>query len=414
MSPRAVQAVGAAWLMWTAWEIRNSRTGQDIGRQWLVAQYARQGVDPYRVSLNALHDVQGEGAPKRVPTIPQQLADPVRAGVLPGHDVPESTYPPFATGLLSVTFGLLPKAWVLWVWTALNAGIALMLPALLRRACGLAPHSGLLALALVLLWPPIQATLYWGQFGLVVFAAALLGTGTRPDRQIRSGLWLSLVLLKPSLGLPFLMVPLVRGRWIALLAVAVVHVAGTVLLSLFVHVAPWTLIREWVSVSSYFLGRGMYTLEELLGPIVPANSTGGSLVTLGAIVIAFLWLWRHRRRTTAAILCFVACVSVAWMYHVRYDFVVLLVPLFVLAFGQVPDPRGQPLPPWLRGALILALVLVGVSLLAPVYGGDEAVFRALRWAGRISFAGILLASAAYLAWGGAGAATIPNVGGHSR
>ena len=73
--------------------------------------------------------------------------------------------------------------------------------------------------------------------------------GGRPDPQlgfkVAMNYFFSLALVKPSLALPFLILPLVRGRWRALAVVAAVHLGATCLLALRVGCPPWDLLRQW-------------------------------------------------------------------------------------------------------------------------------------------------------------------------
>jgi hypothetical protein len=402
----ALLVVGLGWLALTAHQASVAGREADIHRRWVVAQFVRQGANPYPLALEALHRVHGPlgGAQKpRVYAIPRPTESErsgeaphvgaAAAPVIARLGLPEAVYPPSADLLLAWTIGPLPQTAVHLVWLLINlallGGLAYLVwrsevPASARTAPAAAAVT-----ALLLLWSPTQATVLTGQFSLLVAVCVLLAVRWLDEHEVAAGAALGLALIKPSLALPFLILPLVRRRWLCLAVAAGSHIAGTCVQAVVFGSAPWELIRQWAAVAAYF-AQGQFTIQEVLGALHIVDTPAGTALVAWFVLFAAGWCWAHRAAPDDALVDLLCFVSVLWSYHGPYDFVILFVPL-VRRMSAATLP-GRKLIPLLALATFVCLSLA----LSPAVYTDEAhlVSRLLRHATRLLlvswFAGLLL------------------------
>src|SRR5262249_22546386 len=158
--------------------------------------------------------------------------------------------------------------------------------------------------------------------------------------QLRAGWWLSLALIKPSVALPFLILPLVRRRWRCLAVVGLVHGGLTVALSCWLGRPPWPLLAQGLGGAGDVTHRGCH-----LALIPPPQALPLCCLLL---LQAAARCWQSRAgapRPLTELLCFV---SLFWTYHGSYDFILLLPPLL----AQVEAVRRDARPA--RRRLVLA------------------------------------------------------------
>jgi hypothetical protein len=395
---KASVAVGLIWLSCSAHRALQSADDSDVVRQWKVAQYVHRGIDPYRVSAEILRRNFGSmHGPDRMRLRKVKLYEVHRTmntegvdGFLPEVGPPTATYPPSSALLFAYTFGFVPKAWLHEVWLLVNLAALAALVAVYRtfpgRGDGGAPAPWLAASCLLLLWPPTQEVFLASQFVFLVLIFALTAIRLLPARPAWSGVFFALALLKPSVALPFLIIPFVRGRWMLLAAVAGVHAAATLALSAIVHAPATAMLSAWMEIPRYML-QGAYTLQEALNALELENTAEGTALTLGFVGACTAWCAAFRRAPPLALAGLLAFTSMLWTYHERYDFVVLLIPIapawFALAEGRRPLPRPA------LATLVLYAVL-GLALTDAAYAIDHPAARAARWAGRAAMAALFV------------------------
>lgn len=382
--------LGLAWLSVSAVQALGSGPHADVWRQWVVGQYLLHGINPYQSALAVLDRACGpvqslKLSETRLYQIPpygedDRVVQPPWALAL---GPPEATYPPSASLLLTLLIGWLPQGAVAFCWLVVN-GLALVgAIVLLAERYPLASKGVWATLCVVgvflLLWPPTQRAVGASQFSLPVLCCLLLSWRTLEKSQLQSGWWLALALIKPSLALPFLMLPLVRRRWGCLGLALGMHGIATLLMSLWLQCPPWWLPAQWVQVAGYFT-QGTYTIQDVLNLLRWENTPQGLALVAAFLLASLGWCWRHRQagqRWQIELLCFV---SLFWTYHGSYDFVLLLPPLLGLVDGALRDPRRG----LLRWSLVAVCVgVVGLALWPPVYSAEGSpVCHALRWAGR--------------------------------
>jgi hypothetical protein len=385
-------AIGVAQLA-SSIIIARSSGDSDLLRQWKTSQYVRAGTNPYPVALAALRARYGVLAPngsvhlKEIPIygIPKAGPDPTTNAEL---GAPEATYPPTSAILFATCVGHLQASTVRTSWLVLNLGLLLLivreLLLLLEFLKVSWPVAGLVG-ALAVAWPPVAYCFQREQFSIFVLWSVLLASRLECTRPVLAGLFWGLALIKPSLALPYLLSPLGARRWKVLALTASLQGALLAFAAMRLRETPWTLVSQWLSVAAYFR-QGIYTIQELINRLHLDGTLLDSLIPIGVVGLAFCLA---RRLTRVRALAFLSFVSVIWMYHGIYDFVVLLVPGAL----HVPDlfDRRRKNMAWILS--VGGFLAIGVALLPAVREGETMIYHLLRWIGRLSLAISLLIAA---------------------
>jgi hypothetical protein len=390
----AALLLGLGWLTYEVSRGLQNGRESDLHRRWVVAQYVRAGVNPYPLALAALHHTYGrlgDDRPKpRVYAVPRLSVDdpaasPSARPLLTVHRTPEAVYPPSADLLLALTVGKLPEGRVHLAGVVVNVALLVACTLLLcRLPAGSATYSPLgvlTAAALVLTWSPTQSALEAGQFSILVTVCLLLAFRCLDRHEYIAGAWFALALIKPSMTLPFLILPLVRGRWRALAVAAGLHLAATVVQALRFGVFPLELLRQWTQVAAYFT-QGQFTLQEILSSLRLADTPAGFAVVAGFVLFAIAWCVINRTASDASLIDFLCFASLLWTYHGPYDFVILLVPI---ARRLVPPAETVRRRWWQAAVPAVALfVFVSAAASSPVYGDEvHLAARLVRHAARL-------------------------------
>jgi hypothetical protein len=385
-------AVALYWLVRDIEVALQSGREFDMHRRWVVCQFVRHGINPYPIALRELEHTYGElgGArPKpRVYAMPRSRAGDswtsAERELLEGVGAPEAVYPPAADLFLAFTIGALPSGAVHVAAVALNLSWLIVCVAMLKR-----PQTGWSHLpielapvfALTLLWSPTRLAIVAGQFSLFVTACLLLAL-RRPGRhQLVSGLWFALALIKPSMALPFLILPLVHGRWRTLAVAVGMHAVATGLAAARFGVAPWELLRQWTGVAAYF-AQGQFTLHEMVAAFRLSDTVTGYLIVTGFALFVAGWSFRNRRADDDVLFDWLCFVSFLWTYHGPYDLVILLVPIARWFTTGLNAQRSEAFNAWIAVGLFM---LVGVAASSRVFGDEVHLSaRLVRHAARLA------------------------------
>jgi hypothetical protein len=402
--------LGLLWLAYSSYRaVSELQIDKDVHRQWCVAKYVQTGINPYRLALDLLEDqypdyreLQLRGQAPAIYAVPQHVP---HALLDPSVGPPEPTYPPPTLLWEAVTIGLVPGDWINPIWTVLNLGLLALLARALMQ--DLATGEGarvkrLWIVAILLLWAPVQTTIVCAQFGvLVVLLVYLAYRLDRQGRWARAGICWAFALLKPSISLPFMLLPLRSGRWRTIGVTAAIHAISLVVVCWWLRAGPVTLIRQWLGVSSYF-GRDMYTMQELLMQLRLARPPLGFIFMFGLLAVAAALVLRRRREHDLTMFLGLWLVATFWTYHSTYDFVPLALVLMYVAFKQLP------MPAWPRLAVIAACLCLEVALLEPVLASNSPVARLARWGGRLAMVTLVAGALLRMAFPGRGSAeTLP-------
>lgn len=363
----------------------------DVGRQWRTAQYLRHGADPYAISGNLLRRHYGPAGElslrkSRIYAMPLGATGP---GVLPQYGAPEATYPPLT--LLGV--GLLPGNDLKILVAAANIVFLGLFLVLLLKVLGarwrLPGYAWTAIAAAAVMWPGTLDTFTRGQFGLLVLVCVLGGWWAAGRYPLTAGLLLSCALLKPSVGLPFLIQPLVERRWLVLASAAAAQAASFAAVAWMAHASPLSLLTEWAGVAQYFT-QGAYTLQDIVNQLGWDNRPAGFALTLAFVALSIALAWRYRHAPALEMTVYLSMVSVLWTYHGRYDFVVLCIPLGYVAARSLANRRLAVQPALLLSAA--GLLVVGIGLTDTVYFQPGAVYKAARYGARMAVWLLWLAS----------------------
>jgi hypothetical protein len=262
--------------------------GVDYGHYWAQARLLLDGQPELMYSLAAL-----DGTTQLFAGYATQAYRPLHAG--------GSNYPPLFAWLFA-PFARLDPLVGLVLWSLLNAGSAAYL---VWRTAHLLPARHRLAVAALLaLSLPVAYSVWLGNVALLIaIATGECYLALRAGREVRAGLWLALLALKPQHGLLFALLLLFERRWRAL--------SGATLGGLAMYGGSFLAVG-WPTFEAYLgsllrktesagLSEGSYVvdminLRKLVLTIVPAldNPSGVTLATaLGlALSVAVLLLWR--------------------------------------------------------------------------------------------------------------------------
>jgi Glycosyltransferase family 87 len=376
-----LEAPPLAWMSRTAWLLIVLGLGQiifaigtaavnedgDLSRQWIVVQYVLRGINPYPIAYDALNERWGRLAPLgpvhlkdlQVYRIPLHGSDPQTD---PVFGPPEATYPPQVLTLL-LPLGRIPRPLLADIWIVLNLLLILPIAKELRLLADCDRANRLFFVGLVVVWPPVSYCIEREQFSLISLWCILVANRIQTSRAVAAGLLYSLALIKLSLALPFLLLPLIEKTPIVIklktgAAILVPQLAALGVMCLIVGAGPRELISGWFSVAAYFR-QGTYTIQHVINDLrIDGSSLDYGLqigILLGGMVAA---LFLERRMKPA----FLAAISCIWMYHARYDFVTLLIPAALI----IAEPASR-----LRTVNLAALVVIGIGLTTRIYSGAE-------------------------------------------
>jgi hypothetical protein len=415
--PRVAVAVllsaGLAWLGASSWQAVHGGRDADIHRFWVAGQYVLNDINPYPVALAALEHAYGRIGSR--PEMPRLYAIPrltpadvggdarIPASALPllaAQGAPEATYPPGAQLVLALTLGWLPEQHLHWIWLVVNIGLLAGFTYLLCRpeaGAARAPLAVAAVVALVLVWPPSHKAVVAGQLCLLVGVCLVLGLRWLDRREYAAGALLSVALLKPSLALPFLIIPLIRGRWRALGVIVLTQLTALAVESYRCGCSPWTLVQQWLQVAAYLVQASQFTLHDVVVGLHIAGSPAGMALEGGFVLSAWAWCWWNRRAPDDVLVDLLCFVTILWTYHSVYDFVILLIPL-IRRLGVVIVESGRPDR---SAAFLTALGTFACVDLAtfPIIYGDESLLacRIVRHAARLALA-LWVAGLAIQAW----------------
>jgi hypothetical protein len=356
----------------------------DVHRQWVTSQYVLAGVNPYPVALSALEARYGRLAPAG----PIRLRD-IRIDIVPKHGPhpqtdrrfgpPEATYPPTSAILFAYTIGRLSSIWLVRLWTGFNfvlVGLIAEELTALAAARISRPWAWGLIVPLLLLWPPAAESIERGQFSLLVFWSVLRAHRIEARRPLVAGLLYSVALIKPSLGLPLVVLPALGRHWRVLFWTGVTQFILLGVAGVKLHESPPALIGGWLHVSRYFR-QGLYTVQEVINVLHLDGTSFDILIPLLVVAIA---AWVARRYDRERRFAFFSFIAVVWMYHYTYDFIMLMVAIAWLAPGFVKaDERDRW---WLVS--VISLLILGLALPLGYTSFHMLIWRAMRWGGRVA------------------------------
>ncbi len=394
----ALLLVGLVWLGRSAAGGLGRGDQGDLHRRWVSSQYVRAGINPYPLALAALELRHGpldsvqlsrtqiHVVPRRVLLQQEDSGVPDQARpFLEAHGTPEATYPPSTEMFQSLTLGLLPETWVTAIGVLGNLLLLGLCAWLLTLHVPVDPGRDLpkvvLGTLLFLFWAPVHSCVLATQYSLLVLASLLLAIRLLKRHSLAAGLLLTLALLKPTMSLPFLILPLLRRRWLALALPLGIHAAATLIQAACFGCSPWVLMGQWLQVGGYF-SFGMFTIQEVVIALRLDGSLAGKALPLLLLLGCWAWCWWNREVEDEQLFDLLCVFSALWTYHGTYDFVLFLVPLARRVLSLAPPWRSLT---WWIAAGSLVLLSVALSNLVRTENHWE-LLRGLRLLARVVLA----------------------------
>lgn len=280
------------WQAITSWQVF---TGLDFRAYYTAGLMLRDGVRGSFYELATQLRYQQSWVPEL-----QQLAQ-----LMP------FPYPAALALPLGVIAGIPPVPGYL-AWTTLNAGALIVVVRQVRWTVGpLSAPMRLRASMLLLTLVPVALTLVQGQVSFVLLLAFLLAwREIKQGREVRAGLWLSLLALRPQLVILPALVLLAKARWSALAGLAI-GLAGIALASLLAVGVDGLAgnVRLWLTSATggeqlTVHPQGMFTwrsqVQLLLGTDEPGPALGPWVMGALACVTLLAYTWSGPWRSSGA------------------------------------------------------------------------------------------------------------------
>ena len=331
----------------------------DLRLRWAEQRYiVRHGQDPFDLYFH--NQPEGPVVPPR-PITRNTTIDPDLGPVL------QLAYPPPWTYALASLIWWPPWPQVCW-WASLLDLLGLVLIAgwAYRTGRRAGRSEGVVVALISLACSNYFTVLLIGQLAIVILAflvAALLLDRVGNDGF--SGVMLGMAMIKPTIALPFFLIPLVRGRWVSLAVGAAAVGLGTAAVWARTGVSPVEMLQQMTAVAEQVeIPKGEP------GPVTWLIGLGlSAAAAVKAAMAAFLIpsaaaMWALRRRPVEVLYAVAAVTVQVWTHHKAYDEVVLLllvVPLVTLAL-TAPQPRWLLL---LAAVLAVSVLQLGLSHVLP-------------------------------------------------
>ena len=305
-------------------------------------------------------------------------------------------YPPFALFGVWPLGGMSYERAVLW-WSLAPLPFYFGLLWLLARRSGL-PAVGRLVIAAMTL-PFLAANLFTGQTGAIVAVFFLATAFFWRERPLLAGICISLIAVKPQMGLLLPFALAASGQWRTVAAAATTILALSLAATLWLGPTVWSDYLAMSALFGQFIGQGYDGISQLaLGPFVSLQAAGAPIAIAaavqGAVTLAVLAVVTlHFRQIAAAPLdlrlgLLASGALLATPYALTYDMPVLglaLVPLVArvwrgeLAAMELPAIAMLVAAPFVPEALIaLHLPFALASLLLTFAALHRACSRAAR------------------------------------
>jgi len=281
--------------------------GNSQDNEWAPARALLHGLDPYRLYLGCL---TCDNPP------------------FPGPVAP--SYP--ASGLMMLwPLAALPWPLARAVWAVSNLFFGAVLCLILWRL--FLPRSGWRVLALTTIvffaGTPFLNNLGNGQhavFTLVFFAAALWAE--RRGNTALASAFLAASWFKYTLGVPLSLVFVARGRWAALLGAVAIHAVLSVFAAIWTGASLPDLLLGPLRVAHVATAPGHLNLLGLAARMGLESKLLPLVATAALTAAIVLAAWRSGADHDLPLLSLLSLFAYAVVYHLGYDLVILVIPLF--------------------------------------------------------------------------------------
>jgi alpha-1,2-mannosyltransferase len=249
-------------------------------------------------------------------------------------------YPPWYA-LSTLWLALLSISMAARLWFGLN--LVMLFASVLLMTSGWPVVKRLLSLLLATLWLPALGSLFVGQYGFpVLLGAALMIFALRREHVILVGVAAALLTFKPHLGVLIVLIVLaylwMRQERFGKAAATGILITGVVLFAIAFLASPRWPLDYFHSLTGF---RDVSQCHQCVSlPMAAAGLAGGGLdqaiwLALAVFVLLVIWLARMWRRIAGGgdrlIAAAVLMALLASPYLQNYDYLLLLVPLIMLA-----------------------------------------------------------------------------------
>ena len=205
-----------------------------------------------------------------------------------------------------------------------------------------------------------------GQLAILV-VAFLVGALVLDEagNDVLSGVCLAMAMIKPTMTIPFLLIPLVRGRWKTLVTALVLVAASSAIVWVKTGVSTLEMIQQMNA-----LAEQVELLKGEPGPITWLMSIGikvslaSKLTAIFFFALCALSLWALRHRPVGVLYAIAAVTAQIWTHHKGYDELVVLLMTVPLVSAALTHGKSWGLLA-ISAAVALANAQLGLSTLIP-------------------------------------------------
>ena len=346
--------------------VRQPNGAHDLHPYWYRGHSLRQGLNPYRASLE-----------NEIPSLPVTYLDGVITQqppiAQPGLPTFISNTAPLSLFLFS--FSLYSWPFAKWLWVAINLLLILILPWLVLRSF---PYDlyfknldRLIIFAIAFAFGSTRGSVMIGQTSLIVFSLLLGSLILREHHWLISGILMGIALSKYSLALPFVLFMLLELRpknFVLLIVALIVQFFGVITLSYASGESPTTIFQDYIQVFKQISAshdRSGVQISTLLPPdsqlVIPIIG----VISVVVLVVLLFGLWQRRKMATFTIPLLnyhLLAILIIWTfliaYHGGYDLIMLLVllPLFLFALRRPEFWRFTDLSKWLLAGILFLFI----------------------------------------------------------
>jgi hypothetical protein len=249
----------------------------------------------------------------------------------PGSEF-RTNYPPYALVLLSPLVSI-PERILGLTWALVSAALAVAVGWLGLKATGITARDrqGLVvSIGFFLSWESLRVGLGLGQFTLVALTCGLGAVVSRG--RVTRGVLLGLSMIKPQVGIAFLLWAMLEGAWTSVVISALPIVLGTIVFAARLGQGPLRVAAVYSDVflhqvSGASFRQGTLELRPLIHDVVGRAAVADMIhAALVAGTLLFLVL-AQRRMSAANRALFLLPLTCLWtlmsVYHAAYDLVLL-------------------------------------------------------------------------------------------
>lgn len=179
---------------------------------------------------------------------------------------------------------------------------------------------------------PIRKQIFLGQHTLFAFCFFLLAWYLLENsRENLAGIALAISYFKYSLTAPLMLIFLIKRKYKPVVISGIVHIVLTLFSAYWLHENPVTLMLQPLKQAAWLAGEGFADLSALLGRM----GIGGSIPNILTVLIfgtLFIWSILRKKEFRMFDFIFLIYVSLIFMYHRRYDYFVMMIPMWYFIY----------------------------------------------------------------------------------